>query len=179
MRFPRRKLYRAFPDLDRFSESQCEMLVRRIQQARSYGATMIIGVSLTSMVIFGLGVALWLRHQGAWQAFEKDLLDLYGRTAADVLGPGLAFAPMLAAAGLAGLYARDVLFQVLVRRAIRSRISRARCTGCGTSLLGLPAPGNVVRCPECSRVMGLRELGIESPAEMLSPPADFKPVDAT
>lgn len=173
MRMPRRKLVRAFPELDRFSDSQCELLVRRIQERGSFNAVMIVGISTVSMLVFAIGVGLWLALQGSWQAFEQDLFDRYGRTAADVLGPGLAFAPILAAAGLAGLYSRDVLFSMMIRRAIRSQLSRARCTGCGASLLGLPAPGNVVRCSECGRAMGLRELGLDSPAEMLAPPTEF------
>ncbi len=173
MRSARKKLYRSFPELDRFPDSACDLMVSRMEASRSFTLPLMLSITFIVLGVFGCGMALWLIVQESWTAFEKDLFDRYGRPMSDVLGLGLAYAPMLIASGLAGLLARDALSKILLRRAIARRIRSTRCTNCHVSLLGLPTIGNTVRCPACDRVMGLSELDLSSPVELLSPPAEY------
>jgi hypothetical protein len=169
------KPYRLFPELDRFSDSACELLLSRLRASRRHNVTVLAAVSGTALVVFACGVAILWMVQDTWLAFEREVAEEYGRSAADIIGVGLAFAPTLLATGLASLFARDVVGRVALRRALGRRIREARCTGCGQILLGCSVSGNMVQCPDCGRVVGLRELKLEAPADLLSSPLGLQP----
>ncbi len=151
MRLPLRKVYRAFPELDRFSDEECERYVLQARAQRRIGPhPYLVGVGvafacLFTLVALGRSVARTMRTH----AVMEVLVPL-----------GTCIVP--AALGmLAGLAVRDWL----LRRALRKRIDNARCTTCRHSLLGLPlleprSETEAVRCPECGSVMVLERLGL-------------------
>src|SRR5690242_7614590 len=50
MRIPRRKLYRAFPELDRFSDAECERWVRCVRDAAAGSEWVIAGGIIGAVV---------------------------------------------------------------------------------------------------------------------------------
>lgn len=163
MRLPLSKPYRAFPELDKLTDAQCERLVtlagRRHVRARV--ATTLIAITLAAITLplaLGLGAEVYntltTANQGAW-AF---LAGLAVCTACLMTGPAC------------GYYLRDVW----LRSAIRSLIHDASCVSCGYSLLGLPAPQHAIRCPECGSTTDTTNLGLDTlsptPSDAPQPP---------
>jgi hypothetical protein len=159
MRIPLRKIYRAFPELDRFDDAQCQRFVRQaerlvLSRRVERHVLEIAAGSLAFVVVLLLG-EVWRRLAG---------------------GPGsmrlLVLVPMLAAAPIiAGLIARDLL----LRSAIRARLRSARCPRCEYSLLGLPVEDGAARCPECGESIPLEHYGL-SEEDLLGEKACREPV---
>lgn len=141
MRVPLHKVYRAFPELDRFTDEQCARFVRaacrrgwrrhfhRLGVLVAVLAGAILGMAGAGMVISGLDE----RHQYGYGVF------LLVSFAALAVALGLASLPVLA------------LKDLLLRRRIRFILrDRAVCPSCRYSLLGMVVgEGNLVLCPEC------------------------------
>ncbi len=166
MRFPLSKVYRAFPELDRFSDADCRYFCRDIyrREKLTYLAPTVFGVSL---VVLMLCMLYLQRTRNAW--WLPDQLEL--------LGSALFAVP---SSILAAIYVRDRFFH----RAVRERILGARCSGCRFSLIGLPVRDGTTRCPECGATIVLSDHGLveadisieRSPSrEAAAPPASEGP----
>jgi len=161
MRLPMSKIWRAFPELDRFDDRRCQRYVS--EAGRSHPRT---GCLVLLMIPLGLGA--WLVSIG----LSVALLDL--------LVPGNADPPwvfMLVAFALFGAPPFLVGLTVLMvrdrwlRRAVRDRLNVARCLGCSYSLLGLtPIDGHpgykYVVCPECGKAGELTDEMLEQMQEL-------------
>lgn len=133
MRLPLSKIYRAFPELDRFSDAECASYVRHV--SHRMGVRIVLTAWATALLsMFGLPLLLCL---GA------PLVGGAGSGPATVIG--IAALLGLFTGPLWGFMCRDVL----LRRAIRERIKHATCPTCFYSLIGLRVSGGSVRCPEC------------------------------
>jgi len=140
MRIPGRKIWRAFAELDRFSDEQCARFVRAANRGFWWWCLRILvwgscGVTMLAVVVAGVGFLT-----GRWERwFDDDIVEFVGD-----LPPWLAAGLLLP---LVLLVIRDWL---LIRR-VRSILSgRGRCGGCGYGLLGLPVDEKlIVICPEC------------------------------
>jgi hypothetical protein len=158
MRILTRKIYRAFPELDLFSDIQCERLMRRV--ALNAGARM--AVQVTAVIGF-VGafflVIVFLLTTEILEPTEKLFTD------ADVLFFLLCIFLIPA---LVGALSRDVVLRDRLIKAIRLRIDRVRCLDCKYILIGQQAESDAVTCPECGRINRLLELGIAE--EDLIPP---------
>lgn len=163
MRIPYSKVYRAFPELDRFSDSECErfILVARDCFATSMSAgsalafcTFFVVAPLFGFLWFGVGGALvgWITEPSTASRSYSYTEDRWWYTLAAVLGACLT--PF--AGGVAGLYIRD---RCLIRVISRQLIT-ARCAGCGYSLLGLQVTDGMVMCPECGAACILADRGL-------------------
>lgn len=149
MRIPLNKIYRAFPELDRFSDEQCERYV--LQAMRISGRRRLVRHTLEASV--GVGIFF---------------LVLFAVASVSPMTPGrgfiVAYAVLLVALPIVGwLIARDQL----LRQAIKARLTSARCPACDYSLLGLPVHGEVVVCPECGEAIDLEHHGLTE-ADLLS-----------
>ncbi|MBM4108802.1 MAG: hypothetical protein FJ255_08335 [Phycisphaerae bacterium] len=138
----RTKLYRAFPELDSYSDEQCERFVRAA--TRAWWRRILRGVIVLLVFIAGLPVALAAM---AWTyAVTEQALDLPGVLVLFVVIPiGL----MLVGVGtppVAAFLARDQLLRRQVRFVLRDR---GACAECRYSLIGLPVTRAHVLCPEC------------------------------
>lgn len=171
MRIPLTKVYRAFPELDRFSDRECERFVTRARRRRlrwMWIPMLAMPVAFIAAIAFVVFVASTFEPQirainrfadrtfgGAFEAilgtniWPSDVLMPLTVLLLISVGPWLAFA---------------VLRDTILRRLISKRLEIANCTTCDHSLLGLPLlaehPKDAVRCPECGREMVLDEIGL-------------------
>ncbi|MFG0242461.1 MAG: hypothetical protein ACF8R9_06745 [Phycisphaerales bacterium JB054] len=143
MRIPTRRLHRAFPELDRFTDEQCKIFIRAASKhgwrPRIHAAILLLSVPLTGLLALTASsfARLWIddnvpggvdRPAWDWVEYAGYLLACFG-------------------AALVAFLLRDLLFISRVRRVIRGRGS---CIGCRYSLLGITiAEGFTVTCPEC------------------------------
>jgi DNA-directed RNA polymerase subunit RPC12/RpoP len=150
VRLPVRKIHRAFPELDIFSDEECE---RYLLQVRSQQR--VLGISFAAT---GAMFVLWL--------FLLIPIGL-GLLSLARVGDGSQYAGTLVLFLLGGIVV--CMTFLLMRdytliRGVRNRVRNARCTNCRHSLLGLPplpAEEDSVRCPECGSVIVLHEIGLK------------------
>jgi hypothetical protein len=150
VRLPTSKVYRAFPELDRFSDEQCRAFVRRASQDSALGSC--------GLTVLGLGLGVLTAV--AWVV----LLVLYARLTATPSGAirlgavwlVLLVVGVLVLSPLAGFFFRDVW----LRAAIRASLARTNCRECRYSLLGLHATEGVVTCPECGKRIALADYNL-------------------
>lgn len=153
MRIVSRKLYRAFPELDKFSDELCEMYVKRVSSSVSYKALATIsflGAAFGSLIVASFFLSILIDLMGS--IFEEYLLP--------VILILFLFIPCFSA-----LLARDFCMQAFLRR----QVGRSRCLGCGYSLLGQRIKRDLIVCPECARSTTLMELGLDGPEDLIPP----------
>ncbi|MFN7022326.1 MAG: hypothetical protein ACK4WH_13495 [Phycisphaerales bacterium] len=145
MRLLTRRIYRAFPELDRYSDEQCERFVRAARRA--------FWPRVGRVAARGVGLLVWagLVILGLWAEFgpnvaENALLMRGVRHTAVVTAGGMVAVLVVPVVGW--LVLRDVQLRRRIRRILRAR---ANCPGCGYHLLGLfvNAEHKVV-CVECA-----------------------------
>lgn len=134
MRLLARSVYRAFPELDAFSDAECRIYVRN---ATASPLRRMARVAVNVAVLAGL-VAIEVRLLQTWITSSY----LPGRMAALLL-------LVLCTVGIGALVMRDLLLRLAIRRILGRG---ARCPQCSYSLAGLPvAQEQAVTCPECAR----------------------------
>ncbi len=167
MRILTRKLWRAFPELDRYSDEQCRRFVRAAsgsvlrRLARTCVAFVASAIPCT-VVIAGLTIRSVVRRNAGLPAGSWS--DLGWFTAALILS-------ILAAPALAYIV-RDVLLRRRVRTILRDR---STCVSCRYVLIGVPVPqGNTVICPECATPCevdpSLQELALDAAGQRVFAP---------
>jgi len=140
VRLPLSKVYRAFPELDRFSDDECELYVRHV--SRDSGTSITVGafaVAIGSMIVVPVVTVLTARL-----VFVRPPTPVIALMSLLVFG-GLFSGPLW------GFLFRDRL----LRRAVLERLKRARCPACRYSLVGLKSKQGRVTCPECGSVIEL------------------------
>ena len=157
MRIPRDKLYRAFPELDRFSDEQCERFVQRVRITATYrlGSWAAIGFTVvvaTGLIASGLAVLDEHLHRSLW-------LKLSRRTA-DTLLLVYWLVPIVSIPPFVGLLTRDIVLRIYLRWAVQMQIERVRCRSCKYLLIGQVANAGLVTCPECGARNSLQSLGL-------------------
>lgn len=160
----RKKLYRAFPELDPFTDRECELFVQRVKNATGRMVVVRVTTALVTLIAFPLvAIGLFILTE----AIDRPLRTAFGWRLADVLTGAVWIIGLSGLPLLLGLLLRDVMMQGLLRNAIRVRIERIRCLECRYPLLGQTAVNDTVRCPECGTKMPLRVLGLDSPDDLL------------
>ncbi len=136
MRIPGTKVYRAFHELDRFSDEQCRRFMRSALRPWWLQALRLLLCFAASLFVF-FGVLVPLVGQ----------IDLRRRL--DYLSYLIVIPPPTMCV-FAGLLFRDYLLRRRLRRVLRNR---GACRGCQYPLLGLSlSDANTVSCPECGLV---------------------------
>lgn len=152
MRIPGTRVYRAFPELDRFSDADCRRFVRFAAAGLWRGwkltARVFVAVLTAPAIAVGFlaGLFLW-----SW------VVNALGQGRASLLWIIPFCAPAIGVALLPNLLLRD--WQL--RREITSRIFAASCSDCRYSLLGLEWRDGLVNCPECGKSNNLGERGLK------------------
>ena len=161
MRFIASPIYRAFPELDVFTDEQCRNYLQRV-----YGGVRArVAVGLVSLVC-GVGWALAV----GWVCVLVSNANP-GRTT--IVGV-FALAAVTAAFGLGTLISRDVLLRLLVRRVLGEV---GLCPSCDYSAMGLLVSVDfAVTCPECGNGIDLSSYrehcvpGIDGALRFMPPP---------
>jgi hypothetical protein len=161
MRVPFDKIYRAFPELDRFSDDACQgfvrQAVRRHRLSRLGHALLGVAMGALVLVVWALlsdvGSALLPRSPAFWD-----------------LGPGIA---LLAAYWITGPVLAIVTVLMMRDHWLRTTIVRqlvdTRGPSCNYSMLGLAVVSGVVTCPECGLARRLDQTGL-SVADLMQRP---------
>lgn len=152
MRLPLSKVYRAFPELDRFGDEQCRRFVR---WARSKVRFRIVLLPVAAGVAWLMGVHFVASLVVPMETVSRG--EKWIQTTLVVL--------VLVAVG-ASIVVGHLVRDAILIHAIRTRIRSGRCPECGFSLLGLPIADGAIVCPECGSQMTLHELGLE-PRDLL------------
>lgn len=168
MRLPTRKVYRAFPELDRFDDQVCESYARRAVRKRWRSFLLVaIGCIISIPVCWVFAVVL-----------PELLYLLMPRFLSAVRRTDLAFPLYVACAFvfpfIVTLFVRDTWF----RRAIRSQLVGTACPTCEYQLIGLIVKEGHVHCPECGASVRLADLGL-SPEDLIAKSSDSVPSLAT
>ncbi len=141
MRLIRTKIYRAFPELDRFDDEQCRRFVVAANSSwrRRLGRWAVVGVTTAVMVVAGIAGAVVLAAWMDERMMMNGTIGYFGWAVLLVIGSGLGL--------LGGLVLRDRILRLRVRQLIRRCGS---CPKCHYSLLGIRVGAeNVIVCPEC------------------------------
>ena len=157
MRLPKRKIWRAFPELDRFSDAECERFVLRAAQKYrwSKARAMAITAGVLAFVI-PLGLVLARAAWGIASPWTSSKLPRLHRVLDGPDARGLAIVAVVAVVAFTFLLVRD---RWLIRT-INQRLRQTVCSGCGYSLLGLTSDRGVVECPECRQPFFLNDAGL-------------------
>jgi len=150
VRLPVSKIYRAFPELDRFSDEECREFVRTARQRHRLGEAGV-GCLAAFLSIATIIILMILTNRfGSWLSAHVT-----GRRSFDGLAI-LSFILSIAGGLITGLVIRDCW----LRGAIRSSLRSTRCGNCAYSLLGLPVRSGEVVCPECGATLVLALIGL-------------------
>ncbi len=138
----KKKIYRAYPELDPFDDAICKKYVRHARRSgRAWLGrgliVIVIPVALLLWLIFIIGMG--------WATRSIDISDSVLWVAIGmVIYTGIFWFPALCA-----LLVRDIT----LRRIIRKRLDVTGCESCGYNLIGLTvfddSDSRVVQCPEC------------------------------
>jgi len=148
MRVPLSKIYRAFPELNQFSDSECDRFCGSIyrQEKLVYVAPAVF------VMLLGLAAPIAIIIHG-WIGSERIFVTL-------------------------ALVVPIALFVALrtneraMHQALRERICMPRCPKCEFSLMGLPITRGAVRCPECGHKIVLAD-HLLTPDDLLARPSEL------
>lgn len=157
MRLPVSKIYRAFPELDRFDDDACEVYIERAK-ARNRLRTSCGGAVAGAIFVLFVGAAIWLMiilllHLPRDPRSEFWNLALIGTE----------FGVMMLLGCVFSFLARDYF----LRRLLRWELQGARCPNCGYSMLGLRAIDGKIVCPECGEVRDFGAMGL-TPQDLMA-----------
>jgi hypothetical protein len=157
MRLVTRKVWRAFPQLDRFSDQECLEFVNRVRRSLRYQAAVF------SLCLF-LFIALFF-VMAMINALAIQVLNRRGLADLGLIFPVIGVVLQIAVPSLVMLLGRDAVLDFSLKRIVGAAV----CPTCGYSLLGQRTLGCAIRCPECGQFTSLRELGLSSPEDLLPP----------
>lgn len=147
MRVPLAKIFRAFPELDRFTDEECRrLLLQARHHARVTPRAGCIGVACLVILVGGVGGSIL----SAW-AISRFL-----HTEDDMVG-SVIFCGSMVLGVYAGIRFRDRHTRAILRR----QVERTTCPTCGGSLLGGRRSADHVRCGSCGGVHAFTGLGID------------------
>ncbi len=144
MRIPGTKVWRAFPELDRFDDDQCARFVRGARRSRAMVIRVLLGALIVVVGIITMA-SVGLAGAGLVVAFKMNKFGQYDWRG-DVRD--IVLVVLVGGAGLmSGLLLRDRLLRKRITWVIAHRGS---CSNCHYVLLGLPVDAQLnVICPEC------------------------------
>ncbi|MCC6426155.1 MAG: hypothetical protein IT435_04975 [Phycisphaerales bacterium] len=165
MRIPLHKVYRAFPELDRFTDAECERYIAYILKSRGRGRLISLAVSAVGSLVVVVVSAPFLMF--AARRLSNLLADTKWMPSGG-MSVEITTVLLLVLSGALGI-GWLVCGDVLLRRLLFARLKESRCPGCGYSLLGLAVleQGRVL-CPECGQYTYLSEQQL-SREDLLAP----------
>jgi hypothetical protein len=149
MRMPISEIHRAFPELDRFTDAECQ---RFIAGAVRHRPVEHVAVALGA-VVAALAVACVLIAATAFLGAAPLRVLEQRRGFSYETAVGVMFAVPALVGGIVGYIIRDCW----LGRIIRIQLRGTGCPGCGYSMLGLAAPEGAALCPECGHLFVLAD----------------------
>ena len=140
-----RHIWRAFPELDTYSDDECRTFVRAVRRERiltAIRALLLAAAPISAVVGSVIIAALVYEWLEAYSLSESVLGSTVQLTAV-----GLS----MAVVGLLSAFICLVIRDWLLRRRLRAVFDvGGHCRGCGYSFIGLMIPESLrIRCPEC------------------------------
>ena len=167
MRIPKSKIYRAFPELDNFSDEQCQRFMQRIRVSGSRKSIpMIVFLAVT-----GAGLALACGVSGIVLGLVEEELRSRRNGAVLSIFDFVVFVVTIGLPVFFGLIARDLMLRRHLKLVINEKLNRIRCLKCRYILIGQVVHEDRVICPECGFAMFLDQLGIVE-ADLIPPDMD-------
>lgn len=140
MRLVTLRTYRAFPELDAYSDEQCRRFVRAAQ--RSW-VRRFVHLGLAWLV----GLAVLVSACAVFVLVGLDEVAFGSRGSGRAVFAAFSAVVLLSTGPIAALIVRDRLMRRRIRYVLRAR---GRCANCRYGLIGLPVDaGSTVTCPEC------------------------------
>ena len=160
MRLPFSRIYRGFPELDKFSDEECCAYIARARAKHkpSLRVAMACAVPVSTAVSL-IVLTLMIAAAGWVRAMQPSTLRNKLEVAFDLATP-IVVIPVGAVIIL-------LMYDFWLRWAIRKDLIRAVCPRCGYSLLGLNVVDASVVCPECGDAIRLTNIGL-TPADVLA-----------
>ncbi len=144
MRLLTRRIYRAFPELDRYDDEQC---ARFVKSARKGGLMTILHTAAILITVLPLISAALVATLYLYDRLGTANIAILRRPWGFEFTWLLASCLMFACAMSAGLLVRDTLLRRRLRFVLRTR---GACPACQYSLVGLAvSDSSTVQCPEC------------------------------
>lgn len=148
MRLPLWNIYRAFPELDKFSDDACRAYVREAKRAHWLG---MIGMSLVGIIVFIVVAGIVsLLMSGVVAALPKSVSSAFEFMFL------LVFAVPIFVGAVCSYMVRDAW----VKKIVLERLKGAKCGRCTYTLLGLAVVNGGVVCPECGERLDLAARGL-------------------
>lgn len=144
MRLLTRRIYRAFPELDRYTDEQCS---RFVKSARKGGLTTLLHTAAILATLLPLMGAALLGTTYLYDKLGTANIALLRVPWGFEIAWLLASCALFACAMSAGLLVRDILLRRRLKFILRTR---GACPACQYSLIGLTVSDeSMVQCPEC------------------------------
>lgn len=147
MRLISRKIWRAFPELDRFDDKTCERYITPGKKVASnpFGWVIYLGAVCLGVVIWAvICVVAYVLIEDIDQKIWNSMLGAWIQVLAGIIGVGVIWIPCIVL-----LFTRDRFMWMRVK----ARLIGASCFQCSYCLVGLSPStseqGRGVRCPEC------------------------------
>jgi hypothetical protein len=153
------KVYRAFPELDKFTDAECDGFVSLVARRHPF-ARFFVSLSLAILAVFLIIIGLMLtglvasevgRSYPGLTFFRSAWFAILGITLSVLL-------PMVFVSNLRSGW---------LRGKIETHLATIECAACQYSLLGLPVIDGGITCPECGQRFDLAARGLTA-ADLLS-----------
>ena len=164
MRIATSKIYRAFEELDDYTDQQCLLLMRRVKLSFASRQTLSawkFGAGCMTSVVSVISILLMMEILSQYNVWWTRPGSDHWRSSIWILG-------ICVPVATAWFWARDVVLRRQLIEAIQLHIDRVRCPNCKYILIGQKAHSGAVTCSECGQSTLLITLGVE--AEDLIPP---------
>jgi hypothetical protein len=158
VRLPLSEPWRAFSELDQFSDAQCRAYVVAVKRERR-ASRAFAGVCWVAAVVLIVPLGAWVGT-----LLAPDSVQRPRNTPAEDFG----FLLIIVCAAFPLLMARLLIRDFWLRRSLRAHLRAAHCPVCAYVLLGLMVHDGAVQCPECGERIVLAKMGL-TPESLLAP----------
>ncbi len=163
MRLIVRKVYRAFPELDRFSDAECEGFVRHVARRHPFKRFVVyftLGVLSMVLIVLCLGLLALVVGQLPNNVRGMQFMVQFGII---LLGTTLSvLVPMFGVSNIRTAW---------LRGKIQKHLSAIECAECEYSLIGLTIVDGGIFCPECGQRFDLAARGLTAADVLAKTPA--------
>lgn len=158
MRIVTRKLHRAFPELDAYTDDQCVQYMKNLRQRKLHFSLwlillpFLITLAYFIVVPIGLVFSIKLMNNANLMSLNNDALFYTIILSYAVI--------WWIGSGVVALLSRDVIMGSQLKKIVNSQLIKTRCRTCSYSLIGQTPQNGMLVCPECGVATSMQTLGI-------------------